>query len=222
MKAFIQSFSIDGFEQLDKIDAEVKVEETFESGRIDIVIKPVKGKEIVIENKIYAGDQNMQLARYKGCYPTCHLIYLTLFGTEPSNASIIRIDKTSLIRDTDYWTKSYKDDVLNWLNLCRKEATAHPILRETITQYIYLIKLLTNQTMNEQNLQEIVTMVVKNPDNIESAKRIADSWKNIQLKIIDNIKLKILEGDEFILEDNEFINYSNFRIAFKPSLVMKD
>ena len=44
---------------------EIKVEEVMENGRVDIVMKFSNGQVMVIENKIYAGDQYGQLARYK-------------------------------------------------------------------------------------------------------------------------------------------------------------
>jgi hypothetical protein len=52
-------------------------------GRIDIVVKDSKGAAIVIENKIYAGDQDNQMMRYREVYPHAELFYLTLDGREP-------------------------------------------------------------------------------------------------------------------------------------------
>jgi hypothetical protein len=42
-------------------------EDATEGGRIDILITDSNGKHIIIENKIYAGDQQLQLVRYNKC-----------------------------------------------------------------------------------------------------------------------------------------------------------
>lgn len=198
LKLFVNLFKVESFDEHNKIDAEVFVEENIgdisedysSGGRIDIVVKP-KGKgmkEIVIENKIYARDQYKSLVRYKEKYPNCKLFYLTLDGKNPEDSSIEVAQSNNLEKGKDYFTLSYKDDILSWLHLCRKEATNHPILRETLTQYINLIKHLTNQTMNDTTKNEIVTTVLKNSDNIESAENIANLWTDIKFKIIDNLR----------------------------------
>lgn len=193
LKLFIRVFNIPGFENMGTIATKVKVEDVFTNGRIDIVIKPKNTREIVIENKIYAGDMDEQLVRYKKCYPDCYLMYLTLNGKEPSAASTTDGDSgVVLIKDIDYSTKSYKEDVLKWLMQCRKEATAHPILRETLTQYINLIKHLTNQTMSDQAKEEIVLAILKHPDNIESAENIFNAWIDVKFKIIEMLKSRIV------------------------------
>ena len=62
-------------------------EDKTKGGRIDIVIK-LKETVIVIENKIYAPDQDNQLIRYKNEYPFSKLYYLTLDGHFPHDKSI--------------------------------------------------------------------------------------------------------------------------------------
>ena len=71
--------------ELNTIDCSVKVEHdigtvTMESGgRIDILISDSKN-EIMIENKIYAAEQENQLLRYHNAFPKGKLIFLTLNG----------------------------------------------------------------------------------------------------------------------------------------------
>ena len=59
-----------------------------EGGRIDLVVKFPNNNEIVIENKIWAGDQYNQLGRYFEEYPKSYIVYLTPFGYEPSSSSL--------------------------------------------------------------------------------------------------------------------------------------
>ena len=53
-------------------------------GRIDILLTDANTNRIMIENKIYAGDQHEQLLRYHRYDPKAALFYLTLSGNEPS------------------------------------------------------------------------------------------------------------------------------------------
>lgn len=46
--------------------------------------------------------------------------------------------------------------------LCRKEVAIFPILRESITQYINLIKYLTNQTINDSMQTELNAIIAAN------------------------------------------------------------
>ena len=176
--------------------------EKTEGGYIDIYIKNSANQSIVIENKIYAGDQEGQLRRYHNFDKTAKLVYLTLSGEDAD----------------DYTTKnhqyskitpiciSYADHIKDWLEKCREKATNHPILRETITQYIYLIKYLTNQTTNKNMENELVKLILGNPEHIKSVQQIFNVWKNVDtfhFQIIQNLKTPIEEiAKELALEHN--------------------
>ena len=97
------------------------------------MIKDDNGKIIMIENKIYASEQPNQLLRYYNAFPNGKLFYLTLFGEE-SKQNFPK-EKYNII--------SYENDIIIWLEECKKESVNIPILRESITQYINLIKKLS-------------------------------------------------------------------------------
>ena len=118
--------------------------ESEEGGRADIVIKNNK-HQLVIENKIYALDQPSQLIRYKKYYSNSPILYLTLNGDIPSNNS-----QKDLINGNDFICISYKNNIINWIEKCIKEMANKPIIRETLNQYLTLIKQLTNQTTNNK------------------------------------------------------------------------
>lgn len=128
-----------------------------EGGRIDIVITDKNGHQILIENKIYAADQKNQLFRYHHYSPNADLLYITLDRKEPDKNSY-----NSLVKDEHFKCYSYKKDILIWLELCRKEVAIYPIVRESITQYINLIKYLTNQTINNSMQTELNAMITAN------------------------------------------------------------
>lgn len=71
---------------------------------------------------------------------------------------------------------------------CKKEVDHLPILRENISQYIYLIKLLTNQSMDEKLNQEIIDKIISS-DNIEVAMRIGEIVEGLKVRIIDGFKV---------------------------------
>ena len=160
-----------------------------ENGYIDIYIKNSANQSIIIENKIYAGDQKEQLRRYHNFDKTAKLVYLTL---DKKEAGDFTTDNEA--NPTDKITPiciSYADHIKDWLEECREKATNHPILRETITQYIYLIKYLTNQTTNKNMEKELVNLILGDSEHIKSVQQINAVWKACQLQIIQNLKVDI-------------------------------
>ena len=95
--------------------------------------------------------------RYKNAFPKGKLLYLTLSGDESEQDS-----------SKDYTTISYKEDIIKWLEECKKVAVNNPTLRETLTQYINLIKKLTHQTMNVQLNEELAKLFTESPKNFDT------------------------------------------------------
>lgn len=151
------------------------------TGRIDILISAPTLK-VAIENKIYATDQPKQLFRYrKYLGEKGNLIYLTLFGKEPSEQSIQ--NGSHKLKTTDYSCKSYATDVVNWLEACHKEAAYHPPLRETIKQYLHLVKRLTGQLTDTKMEKEIISAM--NLD-LHTARFIHENyWKAHEKSVYD-------------------------------------
>lgn len=171
LKLFLSALSLNSID-FQTEDAKVIIEKYIgriddhktNDGRIDISIEDIKGNRIFIENKIFAGDQENQMIRYHNHDPKAKLFYLTLDGHEPSEWS-----KGSLIEGVDFWCIDYRFIIQPWLEECRKEAVEFPILRESITQYIHLIKHLTNQTINENMNQELITIIIKDKNYLSAA-----------------------------------------------------
>ncbi|MDB5155386.1 MAG: hypothetical protein JWR50_93 [Mucilaginibacter sp.] len=171
---------------IDTKSCKVKVEEHIgaisedktQGGRIDIIVTDKQRNQIIIENKIYAGDQQHQLTRYYNHSFNADLIYLTLDGRLPDDSS-----KGELEEGIHYKCYSYKHHILNWLEACRKEVTVNPIVREGLTHYINLIKYLTNQSIN-QNMQEELSDLLKS--NIEASFSIFENLDKACEKISDD------------------------------------
>lgn len=197
LKLFISHFNIEDFETA---NATVEVEKNIggvnedytEGGRIDIVIRPLKGKTIFIENKIYASDQPHQLLRYHNYDENASLIYLTLDGHEPSEEST----GSNIEKHLSYKNISYKIHILDWLELCRKETVIYPILRETISQYINLIKYLTGQTINDNMNKEVISTILSNAETLESAFTVIASSNSIKEELIEKLHKQLFNFKE--------------------------
>ena len=198
-----------------KLEAHIiKNADNTDGGRIDILLKDNSSNAIIIENKIYAGDQHQQLVRYSIAHKEAPIFYLTLDGSEPSANS-----SGDLIKDNHFKCISYQKDILEWLINCRKESVENPILREAITQYINLIKHLTGQTMNDEMKNDIFALL-KRDNNIELAFEISRSlialnnklkieFQNQIKEIGEKLKIKV-EGLKLIPS-----NWTNHSICFR-------
>jgi len=176
--AFLKLFlGLAGIAEPQKFEnATVEIEKAAKDGRVDIAIAGNQAT-IIIENKIYAGDQDEQLARYRQSFPNATIIYLTLDGHAPSESS------TKGSKNAYDMLLSY-ERIIDWLEQCREKSADFPYLRETLAQYINLLKLLTGQTRRKEMSKEIAEAVVKSPENVIAAFEIAANGEQIKKKII--------------------------------------
>ena len=164
-------------------------EEKTEGGRIDIIIEDKSRKNaLIIENKIYAGEQENQLIRYynyskENFRKEAPILYLTLDGSFPTSGK-------GLNEKEHYFNISYKEEIINWLELCIKEASDKPMLREVIKQYIYLIKKLTGQTINKKMSDEIQNIIL---NNYSAAEQITKEFEKVKYKILGSIRTKLVD-----------------------------
>ncbi|MEI7594595.1 MAG: PD-(D/E)XK nuclease family protein [Bacteroidota bacterium] len=191
-----------------KVEHHIAYKTEDEGGRIDILLKDKNGKHIIIENKIYAGDQENQLIRYHNFDQNAPILYLTLYGNEANDYT--KATKDQSIPDELLKCISYKTDIIEWLELCRKEAAMHPILRESITQYINLIKYLTGQTMSEELKNEIAENIVNSEINFKSAELISNNIYAAKLLLISNFKnqLQIQASNQSIDLIDDSLNFT--------------
>lgn len=148
-----------------------------EGGRIDIIMED-GNHAIIIENKIYAQDQPAQLLRYtnfaRDNYPHGYrLLYLTLDGKEACDDSA---------QGCPYQCISYKNEISKWLEECARISFDRPLVRETIRQYINLIKQLTNQSMGTLEDNKLVELVAS-PEHVAEYLMIINNQTAIENKI---------------------------------------
>ena len=123
--------------------------------RLDILL--INGEwQVLIENKFNAKQGKEQLERYSDYLKEAYaknklLIYLTKTGE--------KYKSEELSKGTNYFCLTYKDDILDWLNECEKYCKNKPILEQSLSQYINLIKRETNQTANSKMKNEIQELI---------------------------------------------------------------
>ena len=161
-----------------------KNEDCSEGGRIDIAVES-NGKAIIIENKIYAGDQEKQLVRYynygtKNCSNGFRLLYLTLNGDDASKYS-----REKLVVNEDYYTVAYNHEISDWLQRCIEFSARHPLVRETLIQYQNLINQLTMNNMDKNSQEELLELMsdTKNIDSICSILSLEAKWRERIFKV---------------------------------------
>jgi len=153
-----------------------------ESDNIDILIRdPSSRQAVVIENKIEAGDQPLQLWRYakkqkKQGY-TPHLRYLTLHGHSPSEDSA---------GDSEYECISYKEDLPPWLKRCQKRAYDEPALRESVAQYLHLIEKLTGKNYSEAYMKELKELCLRE-DNLGLVYDLKEAMNEVHVFLLQKL-----------------------------------
>ena len=140
---------------------------TDEFRRMDLFIKT--GSDfIILENKIYAGDQPNQINDYLsfveqqiGSSENIFVVYLTSFGREPSEVSITKGSLYALKNSCRYVSLSYSNDILNWL-MALNTKNEEDVLKAGIIQYIDSVKAISNQRTEAFDMsQEISKELLK-------------------------------------------------------------
>ena len=206
-------------------EASVFTEYSTEEGRLDILIEDNAGRALIIENKIYAGDQGAQLKRYERYaqkkYHTGNyrLLYLTLYGSEASDQSG---------EGVDYEPISYQTTILSWLEDCISAVYDKPFLRESMIQYKNLVLQLTGKDMDKTIEKDLIAEMMRSPEGVASIIKAYPAWERCVLEESLFNPLKIFaekRGLDFRVSDSfwakntwglfEFIVMPKLRIVFQ-------
>ncbi len=204
------SFNTESANAISEYDIGTINKDKTEGGRIDILIidKHYK-KSIIIENKIYAPDQNNQIERYYNYaikkFSNFLIIYLTLDDNRkpPKDAT----DKPEILKRLKCVT--YQEKIINWLENCQKEAVNLPIIRESIQQYIHLLKNLTGKSINKIMGNDIIKDIIKNAENY-------DAFLSIQEINGDKVREVLL--DKLTQQIEAYANKNNMTLREKPTI----
>lgn len=193
LKDFLLHVDVQGFELWD-------VEVKREWKNIDILLTNANKKAIAIENKINARDRDKQLWRYYNTlkersylHRNIHLIYLTLDGRDPSPYSIGDLDPEKIT------TASYKQ-LIPWLECCQKRAYDESELRESVIQYLQLVRKLTGTDFRGKYMSELKELCLKD-NNLDLIRHLQDAGNEavsgLRLKLWEEVKseLELLESE---------------------------
>lgn len=146
-----------------------------EGGIVDIIIED-GNHAIIIENKIYAPDQENQLVRYynygKKKFPNgFKLLYLTLHGDDASDNSLGG-------KGIEPQNISYANEIIDWLEQCSELAKDRDNAKTIINQYNELVKELTGKDMDKQYIERFKAITLDS-NNITAVAQIIilqDEW----------------------------------------------
>ena len=213
-----------------------------ENGKIDIYITD-ENKHIIIENKVYAKDQERQIERYikiikdknQGLKPNDILvIYLSLDRDKPSKYSLgdLSVENGTLTVDTKeialFKSIHYKNEILRWLEKCKYEVQNITNLNEVFRQYIDVVKMINNEY--EDKIMSLSDYILENREIYKLAINIEKELPKVKKIIVDNFLNRIISllrrelGEEWAIKFNQWkvlkiykknwINPSDYNIIF--------
>ena len=172
----------------------------------------------MIENKIWAGDQERQLQRNRDALvrqgydaASIRLMYLTPYGHEPSEQSLGDIPAEEI-----QWV-SYREDLRDWLVGCQRRAYDDPGLRESIAQYRRLIHAMTNDDYQTEHMDELKTLLLRD-DHVVVANQIAKSLMAAEATLVGEF-YRVVDGVlHEVIEDLPEIDPDYANCAEEPEI----
>ncbi|MEZ4525623.1 MAG: PD-(D/E)XK nuclease family protein [Desulfobacterales bacterium] len=190
--------------------------------KIDICITNKNRQAIIIENKIYAEDQDKQIERYyeilkQEGFDDIKIVYLTLYGDEPNSQSMGTLENN---KDKLIFTLSYHTNIDNWLEKCIKEAATFPILRETFVQYRTLIQKLTGQYHIKGYIMEIKDLLM-DEKNIRLAtdinQALIEAQIEIQYRFLEELSVCLEKRHGYHIQDEDKFSRTDVESYYKSS-----
>ena len=181
-------------------------------------------KHIIIENKVYAKDQERQIERYIKIIKdenqdlNSHdilVIYLSLDRDKPTQYSLgnLSVKNGTLTVDTKeialFKSIHYKNEILDWLAKCKYEVQNITNLNEVFRQYIDVVKMINNQY--EDKIMSLSDYIIENKEVYKLAIELKQELpkareKSINIflkKIVSSLEKKLGSEWEVKLEEKE-------------------
>lgn len=150
-------------------------------GRIDILLMDEDGRTLSIENKIDAGDQKNQVARYLNYNKGRNTVYyLTKHGTPPSDFSIGKNKEVS----EEIVLLSYATDILDWLEECLHSVKDKPFIAYSIKQYANVLKKITHQSNSHLMEEELIEAIRKHYSAAKAVESNVKKFEEIQGRVL--------------------------------------
>lgn len=153
--------------------------------RIDLVIAG-NGRFLPIEVKIHAGEQQAQCYDYYQYAvrhdPDTRMIYLTLYGNEPSEYSRTSGNGAHVLDLSHIQTISFQEDIAGWLQ--KLEHDEHdPVMLTMIRQYRQAIYSVTGYWKEKQRM-DLLNILMGSEDNFRSMLFISEMAERTKAKLI--------------------------------------
>ncbi|WP_050760174.1 PD-(D/E)XK nuclease family protein [Alcanivorax sp. DG881] len=168
-------------------------------GRVDLIVE-YQGRAIVIENKLYAADQEAQLSRYQQvldeliCPEPGSLYYLTIDGSEPSDVSCAAPEgQQGDHRAPDYHCISYCSDILGWLvELISEVSEENSRVRHSLEQYLEIVMEVTGMHSRKDAMEELkqsglLEHIRRNPGDAAVLAGLTRSVRFLHAKLLEDL-----------------------------------
>jgi hypothetical protein len=161
----------------------VRKEAACGDGYIDLLLESAH-YGIAIENKIWADEQDRQLARYgdylvgKYVRPTDQhaIIYLTLDGKAATTHE-----------DHHYLRISYRKHILAWLERCLQATYDIPPVNQVLIQYRQVVRELTGQPLEADAMNELADFLTQHPEIIRARPSLNAAVDQIRSSMLDRL-----------------------------------
>jgi hypothetical protein len=173
---------------------------------IDLLITNADRQAVLIENKIFAGDQEKQLRRYHDellarKFSPIFVRYLTIDGHAPAEDSLSGLDKE--LPENGYQCISYAKHIRGWLESGERMATRDIPVRESISQYLAVINSLTGSDQEETYMNGLVETLLIG-ENMRLARDVRAAYMHglaeLQDRLWTDIEAALKDIDAQILE----------------------
>lgn len=193
-----------------------------EHQNIDIfLVNRTTKQAIIIENKIYASDQDQQLLRYyliakdEG-YNDISVVYLTLLGHSPNQCSVQGNLGSLDGFKQELLLLSYREDINLWVQKIIEKSAQIPALRESLIQYVEILRELTGMSNNREYIQELKKLLI-DTDSLDIVDNIKEAHYELKLgsqvafwnSFLSKFKLEFnplfddsLKGDDYQIKDH--------------------
>lgn len=207
LKLFLESMGIYDFDT-ENVKVYPTENDKSEYKEIDILIINRESKQaIIIENKINAQDSNHpdrgQLEGYfnrinkEDGIPSNNIrvLYLSKNRRDPSSESL---GEFGTIENMNGKVIDYEHEIADWLNLCLQCCINQPFMRESIIQYINLIKQMTNNDTDIRERLEIIDLIASSKENMDAAKMLFSNIKHVKWHTVSEFWIELQESLERI------------------------
>lgn len=186
---------------------------------IDILIRS-GDTAVIVENKIYAGDQKEQLSRYYEVmknegYTNIKIIYLTLMGHSPSDDSTVNLSPEFIEKHLIH--ASYDEHIHQLITRYIELSATDAPLREALIQYADIISKLTHKLENKEHMEELKHLL-KTGNNLAAIPNLLEAYNEVLVDYQLDIWERIAEGisTEFgNLEEDSVTKHSEPRNSVK-------